>query len=784
MNRKLHELSHHGQIVLDGEGRIVVWNQWLEQAGGISAAEAEGKTLRELFPDPLPGRLLRAVQQALISGQSSVLSSAFTPHPFPLKHPYDPNLKMTQRVVVKSFRDELDKHYCFIDITDVSLSAQREHKLKEQSKILAATLSRMNHILDGVSEAIVSTDSDGRIQTLNKAAAEMFGLDEARAVTMTLDELVPDLPEPRAGETVIVETEGSYGDPGGSLKQGDLRITVSLKKQGGSATWVINDITRAKHHERELLKAKQLAEAASRQKSDFLANMSHEIRTPMNGVLGMAELLLDTDLSHEQYDFASTIRSSGEVLLNIINDILDFSKIEAGKTDLVYQAFNLREVIEDVVALLSTKAHQKKLEIVYFVPHDIHAMVLGDPYRLRQILVNLINNAIKFTDNGHVAVYVRPGSVRAGACRYTFEVVDTGVGIGDEDHGKIFQPFAQADSSSTRRFGGTGLGLAISKRLCELMNGRIAFESTVGKGSTFRFELPLDLAGSEPRVTMRRDLGRPAVLVISDHQVNRDFIHHQLTYWHLNPVTLTPAEALRYLENETPYDLAFVDLSAGTTEGEQRLARFLAAGKRKAILLAPHSQRGRLDDHRHSHLNKPFKLTDIYSMLTKASREHAPDQADDADRLARLALNDHSPRILLVEDNAINRKVLRKMLEKLGCVTEMAVNGQEALDMLAGGRYDLVFMDCQMPLMDGYQATGAIRERERGTGLHVPIVAMTAHALRGDRDKCLAAGMDDYMSKPVKHKELSTILRKWSEPAHAGTGLPADETDAEKEGAE
>jgi len=762
------ELSNHGQIVLDAARRVVVWNKWLETASAIPRERAWGCRLPDIFAKPLPPRLLKAIDQAIDQSLSSVLSSAFTPHPFPLAHPYDDRLSMTQRVVVRAFRGEADQPFCLIDITDVSLASHREHKLREQSRVLSDTLAKMSHILDGVNEAVISTDTAGIVLTLNNAAQDLLNITCEEAEGLPLAELVPELPCWVEGRTVRAEVEGSYGPPHGLRRHGVLSIAVTYTGMDASPTWVINDITPAKRHEKALLEAKQIAETASRQKSDFLANMSHEIRTPMNGVLGMADLLIDTELTSEQRDFVTTIHHSGELLLTIINDILDFSKIDAGKIELVEAPFDITEIVTEIVGMLAGTAHKKNLEIAWFLPHDLPAALLGDAFRLRQILVNLINNAIKFTDEGHVCI-----TVSSLPCEdrheLTIAVEDTGIGIRSQDRQKLFNPFSQADSSSTRRHGGTGLGLAICKRLVGLMGGQIHVASKPGVGSRFWVELPFPLAAASPATDPpREDLADLTALAVSGHGLNRRFIVHQLRYWHIEARVERSAGSV----NE-PFGLVFLDEPEDAAELEKDIARIRAAGAEKIVLLSPRTRHHRrLTGPDLIHLNKPFKINDLRGILLEMGG-HRGDAAVVTGKPETTVPRVRPAHLLLVEDNRINRKVVIRMLEKLGCTAEWAENGVEALALLARSCFDLVLMDCQMPEMDGYEATRQIRLGERD-GAHLPIIAMTANALRGDREKCLACGMDDYMSKPLGFQKLASTLTRWlpDTPARAVVGSP------------
>ena len=684
-----------------------------------------------------------------------------------------------------------------LSVTNAGLAAeiaereQAQEALRESGELLRL-------LLEGAPEAIYGIDTLGLATFCNHACLKMLGYETASELLgenmhhlahhTRVDGSLYPIEECqiyqafKKGEETHVDDEILWRRDGSSfpIEYWSRPIHRGEAIIGSVVTFV--DVTERKLADEVLRKAKETAEEGSRAKSEFLANMSHEIRTPLNGVIGMTDLALETELTQEQREYLDTVKLSADSLLSVINDVLDFSKLEADKSDLDVSEFDLREGLEATLRTLALRADQKGLELLCEVGPEVPKFVIGDPNRLRQIVVNLVGNAIKFTAEGEVALKVKADETEGTNPLLQFTVSDSGIGIPPEKQKLIFEPFTQADSTTTRNFGGTGLGLAISKRLVEMMGGRIWVESHPGEGSQFHFTAslpPTEILPADSTIAQPEILSGTRVLVVDDNRTNRRILLGLLKIWAMRAEAVESGElALEELsaaqKGDDPYGLILMDMHMPKMDGfdlTEEIRRRSNLKTATIMMLTSGGQRG--DALRCEELGvaayilKPVRQSELRESIARvlgATQTKGP-----IPLITRYSLRDErdpwdKPRVLVAEDNPVNQLLASRLLEKRGYFVRVVGNGKLALEAIAKDPYDLVLMDVQMPEMDGIEATRALREREASSGTHIPVIGVTAHALKGDRERCLEAGMDGYLSKPIRAQELDEVLAQYSPP--------------------
>lgn len=802
----------------DAEHRITYFSPKIRELLGVEASELIGRHISDIFTERFYAgpAWQRADLQAALRERRNVRNYTYEIR--------DANGAV--RTIASSMRHNFSDDGVYLGLrgwtSDITERVEQRRKIEESRELLQHANARLeaevahrtlelrqrtellDEVIESMADGIVVFDEQFIIETVNAKAAVMSGLPPAiwsvgRNIGDILDIGIKHKLYPYETREEYFEDmrraldEAGYFTATRAQKDGRTIFEKIRRRPCGGYVVTYSDITELKAREsalealnRELTEAKEAAESASRAKSAFLANMSHEIRTPMNGVIGMSSLLLDTALNPRQREMAQVIVNSGENLLSIINDILDFSKLEAGKMTLAADAFDLRAAVEDVMALLSLTAQEKGVELMLRYQPSLGDKFVGDVGRVRQVVTNILGNAVKFTETGHILISVQ-GRRRGETADVEIAIEDTGCGIPEEKLDSIFEAFEQADNSSARRHDGTGLGLAITRKLVDAMSGTIAASSVVGKGSRFVIRIPLAVDQSAPAaIPSPDDLAGVRALIVDDIEVNRDILSEQLAAWGIEvhpfaDATAAFAAAQSAAASGAGYDIAILDQQMPGVDGIElasKLRRNSATVALPLILLTSAGRKGRPEDVADAlfdgYLVKPARSSMLLDTIVSCLRGRAIDKALTAlQAIKSAAAPDAAPaphykmtaQVLVAEDNVVNQMVITSMLEKLGCEATIAANGREAVDFYGRMAFDIVLMDISMPEMDGVEATSHIRDAQRLNGVRVPIIGVTAHALAEDRQRCLDAGMDDYLAKPVKPEALRRVLERWTSTA-------------------
>jgi len=808
---------HFGIVIINAVMEVVIWNHWMEKHTGLTQNHVLGKNLFSLLPEVKGTHIEHVLNLSAKNGMSSILSQSLHHSPLPLYPPHllsiankDKSQRLQQTIIVTSLQEN-QQRYVYLQIIDMSHAVQHEDLLRQQAvenKKLAeryhANEQYLQAVLDNAVDGIITVSSSGHIHMANPAAHRIFDYNKGELNQKALVELIPSLAQIDTCLTEQVQGQSTYRhgwcyDLQGVCKDKKnvaLNGAVNEMQADNELLYIIilHDITEQKIQQQALKTAKEVAEAANQAKSEFLATMSHEIRTPMNGVMGMTELLAFTELNKKQKHYVDMIQSSSTALLTLINDILDFSRIEAGKLKLESVTFDVCELLEEVVSLFSVACYRKKLLFLCDLPVSFPFRLRGDPSRLRQVVNNLLGNAIKFTETGHIILKVTITPISNSTlhtdttANLYIEVIDTGIGITQKQQTHLFQPFSQADSSTTRHYGGTGLGLVISRRLITIMGGNIGLLSEPKTGSTFWFNIPLlqtEEASSYKETCYTHVFNTLHILSVTPQHIENQLLQQYLQAWGIqSQYTEFPAQCIQLLYaqlNKHPYTLLVIDELMIMEDASVNLIHIIRSEPRfthiPIIILATLEKMIDviLEDDYIFYFNKPIIPLKFSKFLYNVvqNNEITVPTITPSQNQSDVLNNKH---ILLVEDNLINQEVTKELLENMKCTVTISNDGLEALEVLSEHCFDLVLMDCHMPNLDGFETTRKIRQLDirNNTDHSLPIIALTANALQGDRDNCIAAGMNNYLSKPVRSEALKHILFHYLDPNYFPTSTETE----------
>lgn len=746
-------------------------------AGFQNADEMIGKNDYEIYPPDKAKTFVEEDKEVIKTGFNKLI-------PDFLEHP------TRGTVYIETLKAPLfNEKYEIIGIQGVSRDVTEKCHFEAKVNLQQ---SQMQAIVENIPFPIWLKDTEGKYILINKSYEDFYKLNKNDVFGQKPLEILknrkifhPEDAKKLQEEDLRVIKEKIISHTTNRLEIGGkhyyLEITKSpvLDKNGEviGIAGISVDVTAHKNYEDELMKSRDIAEQANTAKSEFLANISHEIRTPMNGIMGFVQLLAETNLDDEQKDFVEETKKSSEILLKLLNDVLDLSKIEAGKMTMENLSFNVRYVVEDVATLASSNASQKNIEISALCHSNIPEKVFGDPSRLKQVLNNFVNNAIKFTEEGEIIITVKLVEKTDKKAKLIFEIQDTGIGISKENQSKIFESFTQADTSTTRKYGGTGLGLTISKNIIRMMNGEVSVESKLNSGSKFSFtaEFEIDTTPSDYKTDYKALQGLN-VLVVDDNKTNLKVITHYLKEYKVNVFTAPKAQkALEILNGKDKIDMVLTDFCMPEVSGIELTQKIQSIKKYKNIpivLLTSRAQRGdyrlAMENDLRGYLTKPVRKNDLIECISMLVSEDKRPTLSEKTIITKHTIKEkhlnENIKILLVEDNQINQKLITKMINKAGFFCDLAQNGKEAIEAFESNPYNLIFMDCQMPVMDGYQATSQIRKIEKEKELkEIPIIALTANAMHNDVKNCKKIGMNDYLAKPINYELLIEKIKKYAD---------------------